>query len=613
MISPIFDPASTVTSGSTFTRTQFPGNVIPASRFDAVGVKAVSLWPTPNAPGVAFTHANNFFGTGKTTEDDNRMDIRFDWAHNSKHTFFVRLSKAWEETVAPVYFGHGADSNFSDFNPRNQVVIGNTFVPTPTWVLNVLVSSGRWREEQDSPSKGMNGTVVGFPASLVAGFGAATIPEFSVSGYGQISNPRFLSFARPVNSIQTNVAKELGAHSLKFGLLVEADQLNDTDVDSPTFSFNRGLTSGPTAATNATTSGNAVASLLLGTGASGSSPFNAAVAVQQLYYGLYVQDTWHVNSRLTLNYGLRYELQLPRNERYNRVNWFNFNIPSPLAQSTGLPLVGGLQFASGDNRGQWNTSTKDLAPRIGISYKITDKIVFRGGYGVFYLQTAGTGAVTNDGFSTSTSWVSTVGGDGIHPSSPLSNPFPQGLLLPVGSSQGLLQDVGQAASAYQLQHPSGYVQNFSGDFQIQLVQHSVLQVGYSGSLGRKLLWGYGLNANQLPDNLLSLGTALDQQVANPFYGIITNGTLSGKTGPYNQLLRPYPQFTAVNLSGDTPGASSSFNALVVQYTHQFSQGINILSSCQFSKALDNASETQAWEVGDNARDYNNRKLDWSVS
>ncbi|MGH9663985.1 MAG: TonB-dependent receptor domain-containing protein, partial [Bryobacteraceae bacterium] len=419
--------------------------------------------------------------------------------------FFVRVSKAWEKDIAPRYFGNGADSNYDDLNPRDQVVIGNTFVPNPTWVLNVLLSAGRWREEQDSTSKGMDGTAVGFPASLVSGFGAQTIPAFAPSGYGQISNPRFLSFARPVNSIQINASKELGAHSIKFGFVLEADQLNDTDVDSPTFNFNRGLTSGPTAATNSANSGNSIASLMLGAGSGGSSPFNAAVAVQQKYYGFYGQDTWRIGKRLTLNYGLRYELQLPRTERYNRVNWFDFNVPSPVAQQAGLPLVGGLQFATSGQRGQWDTSTKDFAPRIGLSYKVTDKMVFRAGYGIFYLQTAGTGAVTNDGYSLSTPWVSTVGGDGIHPSALLGNPFPQGLLPPIGNSAGLLTDLGLGVSAYQRSHPSGYSQNFSADFQIQVGRGSVVQLGYSGSLGRKLLWGFGQNANQLPDTLLSMG------------------------------------------------------------------------------------------------------------
>ena len=610
----IFDPFSTTANSSGgFVRTAFPGNVIPASLFDPIAAKVISMYPLPNTPGVAFTNANNFFGAGKTVERDNRMDLRVDWAHSEKYTFFVRVSKAWEKDIVPRYFGNGADSNYDDLNPRDQVVIGNTFVPNPTWVFNVLISSGRWREEQDSTSKGMDGTAVGYPASLVAGFGAKTIPAFAPSGYGQISNPRFLSFARPVNSIQTNGTKEWGAHSIKFGVMLEADQLNDTDVDSPTFSFNRGLTSGPTAATNSATSGNSIASLLLGTGSSGSSPFNAAVAVQQKYWAFYGQDTWRIGKRLTLNYGLRYELQLPRTERFNRVNWFDFNVPSPIAQQTGLPLVGGLEFATSDNRGQWITSKKDFAPRIGLSYKVTDKVVFRAGYGIFYLQTAGTGAVTDDGYSLSTPWVSTVGGDGIHPAALLSNPFPQGLLLPIGNSAGLLTDLGLGVNAYQRSHPSGYSQNFSADFQIQVGRGSVVELGYAGSTGRKLLWGFGQNANQLPDTLLSQGSALDQQVANPFYGIITNGTLSGKTVPAQQLMRPFPQFTSVNLSGDTPGASSSFNALIVQFTHQFSSGFSILSTYQFSKAMDNASETQAWEIGDTYRDYNNRKLDWSIS
>ena len=140
-------------------------------------------------------------------------------------------------------------------------------------------------------------------------------------------------------------------------------------------------------------------------------------------------------------------------------------------------------FATGDNRGQWDTSNKDFAPRFGLSYKITDKIVFRGGYGISYLQTAGGGSITNDGFSTTTSWVSTVGGDGIHPATPLSNPFPQGLLLPVGASQGLLQDAGQSVNAFQSPHPSGYSQKFSGDFQFSSVRARCC------SWGTQAVWG----------------------------------------------------------------------------------------------------------------------------
>ncbi len=100
-----------------------------------------------------------------------------------------------------------------------------------------------------------------------------------------------------------------------------------------------------------------------------------------MYHGIYFQDSWRVNRRLTLHLGLRYELQQARTERYNRQNNFDFTIANPLAQQTGLPLKGGLVFNDSSNRGAWQTDKMNLAPRFGLAYKITDKLVFRGGYG----------------------------------------------------------------------------------------------------------------------------------------------------------------------------------------------------------------------------------------
>ncbi|MGI8989376.1 MAG: TonB-dependent receptor domain-containing protein [Bryobacteraceae bacterium] len=601
-----------------YLRDPFPGNKIPANLIDPVGQKVANLFPHPNTAGDPFTNTRNFFGSGKSVAINDRFDARIDWAHSEKHTFFVRVSKAWEKGIAPVFFGNGADSNNSDANPRHQVVIGNTFVPNPTWVVNLLVGHGRWREEQDSPSKGLNGTAIGFSPSLVSQLQAQTIPQFtfgnSNSDYAQISNQRFLSYARISNNIQVNVTKEKGVHSIRFGFTAEAQQMNDTDVNSGSFNFTRGFTSGPVAQINASNSGNTIASLLLGTGNSGTIPNVTLPAMTQMYYGGYLQDAWRVGQKLTVNYGVRYELQRGRTERYDRVNYFDFNAPSPLAAATGLPFKGGLRFVTPSDRGQWDTDPKELAPRVGIAYKLTDKIVLRTGYGIFYLQTAGGGTVSSGGFSTSTAWVGSTGGDGIHPASLLSNPFPQGLSQPVGRSQGLATLAGQSISAFQRSHPSGYVQNYSLDLQWELSQGAVLELGYAGNQGRKLLYGYSRNADQLPDQYLSLGSALDDQVPNPFYGVLpSNSILGGATIPRNRLLRPYPQFTAVNISGDTPGATSSFNAAIVKITKRFSAGLSVMSSYQFSKAIDNASETQSWEISDNYRDYYNDKLDRSIS
>jgi hypothetical protein len=343
-----------------------------------------------------------------------------------------------------------------------------------------------------------------------------------------------------------------------------------------------------------------------------------ANATTQMYYAFYAQDSWRIHPRLTINIGLRYELQMGRTERYNRLNDFDFTIANPLGSQVGLPLRGGLVFLSPSNRGLWSTDFTSFAPRIGISGKITNKLVARTGYGIFYPQAAGLGPDTSaGGFSTDTSWVSSRGGDGINPQALLRNPFPGGVNNPVGSTQGLLTLAGQAIDAFQRVHPAGYIQNYSFDLQYQATRDTVIEVGYAGNQSRKLLFGAlapnARNANQLPTGLLSMGAALDQSVANPFLGVITSGLLSGPTIPANQLLRPYPQFTAVNVSADTPGASASFNALVAKVTKQFSGGMTIVSTYQWSKAIDNASETQGWEINEAFRDYYNQSLDRSIS
>jgi hypothetical protein len=611
---PIFDPFTTVPNpnGTGFVRSPFAGNRIPASRFDPVAAKVMQLFPQPNTTGDAFTNTRNFVAAGKTVTNNDRLDLRIDWARNEKMSMFGRLTKAWQENVAPVFFGNGADTNFSDTNPRHQVVIGTTLTPTPTWVINILVGSGRWRENQVSPSQGLNGTALGFTAATVGQWQAQTYPGFSFENYTALNNRRWLNVPRETHNLQANITKELGSHSLKFGWITELARLNNTDFNTPAFSFTRGLTSGPVATQTSATSGDALASFLLGTGSGGSAPISAATAVTAMYHGAYIQDSWRVNRRLTLHLGLRYELQQARTERYNRQNNFDFTVVNPLSQQTGLPLRGGLVFNDEKNRGAWATDKLNLAPRFGMAYKITDKLVFRGGYGIFYPQTGGG---TRDGFATTTTWVSTIGGDGINPNPAalLSNPFPQGLSQPIGASRGLLTQTGDAVSALSAHHPLGYVQNFSADFQYEISRGMVLEVGYTGSTGRKLLYGTGQQANQLDPRFFSLGSALDAQVPNPFFGIIPTGVLSGRTVPQQRLLRPHPQFTAVNLSGDTPGASSSFNALVIRYNWQIAGGLNLLTTYQWSKAIDNASEWQGWEVGDTMRNFYDQSVDRSIS
>jgi hypothetical protein len=208
----------------------------------------------------------------------------------------------------------------------------------------------------------------------------------------------------------------------------------------------------------------------------------------------------------------------------------------------------------------------------------------------------------------------TVGGGGLTPLDLVSNPFPNGLIQPVGSTEGLSTLVGEQVHASLRHHPTPNAQVYSADFQYQLGNNGVVEMGYSGSQGRQLLYGSFTDLNQLPASDLSLGyAALDKQVANPFYGVIASGNLSGSTIPYWRTLVKYPQFTSVQLLADTPGSSSSFNAVAVKYNQHFALGLNALITYQWSKAIDDSSENNYWEIADAFRDTFDHKRDRSIS
>lgn len=635
-LSGVFDPFTTrANAAGGFVRDPFPGNIIPRTRWDAVGAKVVDLFPRANAtPTNAITNANNFFGAGTSITNNWRTDGRVDWAKGDKLTMYGRMTYAEQEGISPRFFGTGGDSGSEGKSPRYHATFGATYVPSPRLVLNFTMGSGRWREESLPVTlrDGILGTTIGLPANLVAGMDSPHMPQFNVAGYATLSNGRILNFPRRTDNAQLNATRELGKHSLKFGFSAENSYLNSIDVRSADFAFDRGMTSGPNAAISSSTSGNSVASLLLGTGigaaatgaTGGVTAVNNAVtnrvqpAPLAKYYGAYVQDVWRVNARLTLNFGLRWEQQRPRTERYNRYNYFDYGVRNPLSTNTGLDLRGGLVFVDGDQRGQTQLDAIDLAPRFGFAYKVTSRIVARGGYGIFYLQACcnalqGGPAAGTDGFTVTTNWATSRGGDGITPQDLLTNPFPNGLNRAVGSSRGLLTQTGSDVTAVQRARPTGYTQNFSYDLQFELGKGSVLEVGYSGVLGRKLNVGGLLNVNQLPSQLLALGNSLNDQVNNPFFGLFSTGVFAGRTVPRHRLLRPHPQFNTVELNGDTPGATSSFNALYLKYNKSFSGGLTLLSSYQFSKNIDNASENQGWIINERFRDVNNRSLDRSIS
>ncbi|MGI8992132.1 MAG: TonB-dependent receptor domain-containing protein [Bryobacteraceae bacterium] len=619
----IYDPSSTQPDGKGgFVRTAFAGNAIPQSRFDSAGAKILALYPLPNQPGTGFTHSNNWFGTGKGITTTDRYDVRSDWARSDKHSMYFRWSQAWENGIGLSFKEWGiADGATSSPNPRGSATFGNTFILSPTLVVNVLIGHGNWTE-QTIPVVHASPTLVGIPASQVALFHVQDImPAFTVANYSTlgVGNNGQLHHPERTETLQINMTKQRNAHSLKFGYTMELAYQNGPGdggwLRAPTFNFDQGLTSGPAVLPGATATGNGLASLLLGTGSGGSAPYPASLAEGHHYFGLYAQDAWRVNSRLTLNYGVRWDVQKATTDRYNRFSTFQFNAPSPISVP-GLNLRGAIAFATDSTRGMWDTTWKDVAPRLGLAYKLTNKMVFRAGYGIFFVP-----SLSDEnpiGFSTNTPWLSTDSGDGIHPGNPISNPFPNGTIPAIGKSQGAATGLGQGITANLRTHPDGYTQNYSADIQYEITPSTLLEVGYSGNQSRKLSLAYqNLHLDQLPSQYLSLGTQLNQLVPNPFYGVIpttAGATLSGPTVPRWRLLVPYPQYNGINLDVSTPGGSASYNALVLKFTKRFSNGLNLIASYQRSKAIDDTSEGQSWEVNDpGPRDIARWSLERSLS
>lgn len=611
-LSTIYNPFSTTLNpDGSYTRQAFQGNVIPSNLLDPVGQKIASLFPLPNRSG-----AQNYAAGSNGSTDLDRLDVRSDWVVNNKLSVFGTMTKLWSRASAPVFLGHGLDTSSVMVNPTYRILLNGTYVVSPTFVVNATGAVSTWDQLQITPATiaGTTASILGLPQSLVNTFPINTgIPEVSSENYQQLANPTSLDYVLHNNDFQLNATKTLNRHVIKFGYQMTVQLMNDNSQSAGSFSFGRGLTSGPVASSDSSVTGDAIASMLLGTMSSGSVTSNVVPASAQKYLAWYAEDAWRLTDRLTLNYGLRYEIQFGRTERHNRYNYFDENVTSPLSGLTGLNLKGGLVYDNGSQRGLWDTDYKNLAPRLSVAYQAENNLVVRAGYGIFYMQTISGGPISNtDGYSVTTPVVASVNNSGFVPQNLISNPLPNGLLQPIGSSQGLLTEVGNSVNAFLLNHPTPYVQTYSANVEYQASPSQVFEIGYQGSQGRKLPVGYNLNINQLNPQYLALGQALNTSVANPFNGIFAaGGPIAGPTIPSNQLLRPYPQFTSVSLSLDTPEASSSYNALLAKYRLTINPSLTAVFDYQWSKAIDNTSETGF--NSDAARDVYDLSLERSVS
>ncbi|HXJ90792.1 MAG TPA: TonB-dependent receptor [Candidatus Binatia bacterium] len=614
------------------------GNLI-----DPVALKMMTLFPEPNfASGGIY---QNWVGSGSRQSYASKFDIKIDHRFTQSNLLSGKFSYEYDH-------GTGLDcyKNFTDpcsgapgWSNAHLFAINDTHTFSPSLLMNVTFgfTRGVWHYLNYNPH-GVSDPLgnLGFPAYLnsngFTGVPAMFIDMYSAAGFANIGSDPFgnMLLGQNTGELAATLDKVHGSHDIKFGFDGRLHQMNYIQTNGPNGFFDF-AEDGSYACPGGIDScgGDGMASFLMGqiTRAPASNGWDSYYEIQfrpattNYQYGFFVQDNWKATPKLTLNLGLRYDVTLPRTDRYNRQNWFDPNVTSPLNNGsitfndavTGNPvttaLKGGEVFASSSQRTNYVTDWHDIQPRLGFAFQFAPKMVVRGGYGIYYGQSRSgvTGVVPygSQGFNQYTYAVTSYKNLGDTPWLHLSDPFPNGLLQPAGNSLGLMNDVGfdangplRTASANQ----TPYEQSWSLGIERQLPSNILINAEYVGKKGTHLPFSGSTGRNHLgpwveslptsaadPDNPCATLTVpcLNSLVANPFAGVITdpNSALASDQVSYSQLLLPYPQFTSV-ATEPLLVANSSYHSLQLLAEKRFSNGLQFLATYVWSKSIDDSSQ-----------------------
>jgi hypothetical protein len=564
----LYDPNSPVDANGNRT-VFFPNNNI-ASRITPQGAALLSYFPAPNVTPASINLPN--YNSSQTSY------------RQSLPSYIIRIDQAFglKNKLSAIYFANGLSQNYPHQGFPKEVA--------PTGYGYTVYRDNRGGSLNDihqfSSSLVLDSRfgVIFHPFGLVypdaAGFdftalGISTANAPALSFPGTSASDGYAGLAAgaggqisedTTGSIEEIVTKVIGRHSVRIGF---EGNLKRYNVQNPfsgfgAFAFDRRFTqlnSVNFGAGAQASAGDPIASLLLGVPSSLSYNIAAAYAQQQLYMAPFVQDDWRLTSKLTLNLGLRYDYESPITERYNKqVQNFCATCTSPL-QVPGLVLKGGLQFTGPNNRFAYPRDLNNIPPRLGVAYQVYPNTVVRAGFGVIYFNTLENPVGT--GFSQTTSYNNYLSSA---PLNTLANPFPNGVVLPTGSSLGLGTALGQNIAFDDQNHVTPKSTQYSASVQQQFPGSVALSITYVGTRPTRLEVNH--NINFLPKQYYDQGQAgvtfLNTQVNNPLAGSLPQAPgLNGPKIAQSSLLIPYPQFGSVTEQYSSIG-SAPYNSLQVQ-------------------------------------------------
>jgi hypothetical protein len=601
----IYDPFSAKNAGSgRIQRDPFPQNRIPASMLSPIALELMKYYPAPNAAGDA-QGSNNFVANDTQTDLFDSEIVRLDHISNQKHRSFARLLHNYRDSPST---GWAGGATFNGVNPslglgfRGNVGLygDHVYIPSSRDIIDVRAGITRYTVGNKLKAEGFDLASLGFTASTIAVFnGAHYFPTFTPTGVAPLSGGGGDFTASNTFFIQPTYTTTKGRHVVNAGYDVRAYRTNamPADTDAGSYTFGTNYTRGPLDNSTAGAGpAQGLGSMMLGLPTSGSINRSASSAIESFYQGFFVQDDFKVAPRLTVNLGLRYELELPTTERYNRTaRGFDFSTsnsieaaartaytakPDPALAPADFHVIGGLLFAEANHRGIWDSRANLIQPRAGASFQLTPKTVLLCGWGL-YMIPFGSDGLFQPGFSQTTNLVPTLDG-GLTFVASLANPFPNGIVQPVGAGEGLSTFLGQGVSFTPLQRKTASTQRFQVGLQQELPGRWIVEVSYTRTRGDDLAIGTNLNA--IPAKYLSTSPVRDTSainfltasIPNPMAGLLGSTSLSGTTIARSQILLAYPQFSSV--SSDRYDGTTRYQGVEIRANHRFRSGFTVMTS-----------------------------------
>jgi len=538
---------------------QFPNNTIPAARMDPVGQALAGFYPAPSIGNDDVTRAPvaNFVTNYSNRVSQNFITSRFDHNLNDNNRLFVRFSYVVSFTTT----GNAFPNRFADPNAQNQD--NDSTNVTGSWIRNLkptMINELRLSYLNRSNVVHSGGFGSGKTAELkLSGVDQTGFPQVVVTGLTNMGSNSQARIQEPIRTRQIvdTITWIKGKHQIKTGF--EFRYSANTDINLPTaagaFNFNDRAT------------GSGTAALLLGWLNSGASNTTDPLATRSDFWGAFVQDDWKITPKLTLNLGVRWDMDTPRWEQHNRQSGFDGNAINPVA---GVPGVITFAGRGGQSKYANDFDKNNLGPRFGFAYRVRSNWVVRGGYGIAYngLYNVAVPNILANGFGYSTTVPSPD--NGLTPAFLLRNGLPPVPQEQPGPGFGAVK-VGQtpytSAGYIQKNQVNGYAQQWNLSVQRTLLGNALVELTYMGNAGRKLGGSSNLNTNEIP---------------------LTDGHGSAKQ---DQKLRKFPQFSAVTWYSPVWG-DSSYHSLNIKFEKRYSGGLNFITNFTWSKFLDNVGADQ---------------------